>query len=117
MPGSDLDVMLLHAGRRDVGAIAERLWYPIWDEGLKLGHSVCTAREALTLADDDLDTATSLLSACATSPATRAHHRAGARARTGSGSSARSGGCSSCATGRAAPRSRPAKSRSCSSPT
>jgi [protein-PII] uridylyltransferase len=62
-PQSDLDVMLLHAGRRDVASIAERVWYPIWDEGLKLGHSVCTAREALTLADGDMDTATALLSA------------------------------------------------------
>ena len=25
-PGSDLDVILLHNGRRDVGAIAESLW-------------------------------------------------------------------------------------------
>ena len=55
--------MLLHAGRRDVASIAERVWYPIWDAGLKLGHSVCTAREALTLADGDMDTATALLSA------------------------------------------------------
>jgi [protein-PII] uridylyltransferase len=62
-PQSDLDVMLLHAGRRDVGSIAERVWYPIWDASLKLGHSVCTAREALTLADADMDTATALLSA------------------------------------------------------
>jgi [protein-PII] uridylyltransferase len=62
-PQSDLDVMLLHAGRRDIGSIAERVWYPIWDTGLKLGHSVCNAREALTLADGDLDSATALLSA------------------------------------------------------
>ena len=62
-PQSDLDVMLLHAGRRDIGSIAERVWYPIWDASLKLGHSVCTAREALTLADGDMDTATALLSA------------------------------------------------------
>jgi [protein-PII] uridylyltransferase len=61
-PQSDLDVMLLHAGRRDIAAVAERLWYPIWDAGLKLGHSVCTAREALSLADADLDNATALLS-------------------------------------------------------
>ena len=30
-PGSDLDVWLLHDGRADVAAVAERLWYPIWD--------------------------------------------------------------------------------------
>jgi len=62
-PQSDLDVMLLHAGRDDIASIAERVWYPIWDEGLKLGHSVSTIREALTLADTDLDSATALLSA------------------------------------------------------
>jgi [protein-PII] uridylyltransferase len=58
---SDIDVLLLHTGRSDIGAVADRLWYPIWDEGLKLGHAVRTEREALALASDDLDTATSLL--------------------------------------------------------
>jgi len=58
---SDIDVVLLHGGRTDVGTLADRVWYPIWDRGLKLGHAVRTTREALTLAADDLDTATSLL--------------------------------------------------------
>ncbi len=58
---SDIDVVLLHTGRSDIGTLADRLWYPIWDEGVKLGHSVRTVREALALAADDLDTATSLL--------------------------------------------------------
>ncbi|MGH9276449.1 MAG: [protein-PII] uridylyltransferase, partial [Acidimicrobiales bacterium] len=58
---SDIDVVLLHDGRADIGALADRVWYPIWDEGLKLGHAVRTTREALALAADDLDTATSLL--------------------------------------------------------
>ena len=62
-PHSDIDVLLLHTGRPDIAHVAERIWYPIWDEGLKLGHAVRTAKEALALADDDLDTATSLLSA------------------------------------------------------
>ncbi len=62
-PGSDIDVVLLHAGRADVDEIANRVWYPIWDAGLKLGHSVQTPRQALALAAEDLDTATSLLSA------------------------------------------------------
>jgi [protein-PII] uridylyltransferase len=61
-PQSDLDVMLLRHPKRDVSSVAERIWYPIWDAGVKLGHSVCTQREALDLADDDLDTATALLS-------------------------------------------------------
>jgi [protein-PII] uridylyltransferase len=62
-PQSDIDVVLVHTGRRDVRTVAERLWYPIWDQGLKLGHAVRTPKEALGLASDDLDTATALLSA------------------------------------------------------
>src|SRR5581483_425478 len=61
-PGSDLDLVLLHEPKRDVSAVAERLWYPIWDAGLKLGHSVRTVDQALALARQDLDTATALLS-------------------------------------------------------
>src|SRR3954447_16314973 len=62
-PQSDIDVLLLHEPRRDVDRLAEGLWYPVWDEGLKLGHAVRTQREAMRLAADDLDTATALLSA------------------------------------------------------
>lgn len=61
-PQSDIDLLLLHTGQRDIAEIAERIWYPIWDESLKLGHAVRTVKEALALAADDLDTATSLLS-------------------------------------------------------
>lgn len=58
---SDIDVLLLHDGRADIGETADRLWYPIWDQGLKLGHAVRTVKDAMVLAADDLDTATSLL--------------------------------------------------------
>lgn len=58
---SDVDVLLLHDDRADIGAVADRIWYPVWDAGVKLGHAVRTPREALALAADDLDTATSLL--------------------------------------------------------
>lgn len=61
-PESDIDLLLLHVPKTDVSEVADRIWYPIWDEGLKLGHSVRTIKEALALASDDLDTATSLLS-------------------------------------------------------
>ena len=61
-PQSDLDLVLLHRGRRDIAEVADRIWYPIWDSGLKVGHAVRSGREALLLAADDLDTATSLLS-------------------------------------------------------
>ncbi len=62
-PFSDLDVLLLHEDAPDIGQLAENLWYPIWDEGSKLGHAVRTPAEALALARTDLDTATALLSA------------------------------------------------------
>lgn len=60
-PSSDIDVVLVHEGRRDIAAVAEAIWYPVWDAGVKLGHAVRTRDEALSLAEDDLDTATSLL--------------------------------------------------------
>src|SRR6187397_3351930 len=62
-PYSDIDVVLLHNGRPDIAQLAERIWYPIWDEGVKLGHAVRTPKEAFALAEDDLDNATALLSA------------------------------------------------------
>ena len=62
-PQSDIDVMLVHDRRVEISAIAERIWYPVWDQELHLGHSVFTVRDALALGADDLDTATSLLSA------------------------------------------------------
>jgi [protein-PII] uridylyltransferase len=61
-PESDIDLVLLHEPKVDVGAVADHIWYPIWDSGLKLGHAVRTIKGALALASDDLDTATSLLS-------------------------------------------------------
>jgi [protein-PII] uridylyltransferase len=60
-PHSDIDLLLLHQGRSDVTEVAQSIWYPIWDAGLKLGHAVRTVKEAIGLAADDLDTATSLL--------------------------------------------------------
>ncbi len=63
-PQSDLDLLLVYdRGTDEVSAVADALWYPIWDEGLKLGHAVRTVRDTLTLAADDLETATALLSA------------------------------------------------------
>ena len=66
-PGSDLDLILLHRGgrrdRADLSRLAERLWYPIWDRGVKLGHAVRTVKEAVGLAGTDLNTATSQLDA------------------------------------------------------
>jgi hypothetical protein len=60
-PGSDLDVLLLHGGRRDVAAVADRIWYPVWDAGVPLDHSVRTVKEAMAAADRDLKVALGLL--------------------------------------------------------
>ncbi|HEX2038566.1 MAG TPA: nucleotidyltransferase domain-containing protein, partial [Acidimicrobiales bacterium] len=62
-PWSDLDVVLVHAGRKDVRSVADRVWYPIWDAGVALDHSVRTVKEALAVAGDDLKAALGLLDA------------------------------------------------------
>src|SRR5438105_3712481 len=60
-PSSDIDVILLHAKQPAIASIANSIWYPIWDTGVHLGHSVSTPGQALRLASDDLDTATAFL--------------------------------------------------------
>ncbi len=62
-PASDLDLVLLHKGRRDIASVAERIWYPIWDAHLALDHSVRTVKEALFVARDDLKAALGLVDA------------------------------------------------------
>jgi [protein-PII] uridylyltransferase len=57
-PQSDLDLVLFHAKRKDIADIAQRLWYPIWDQNLKLGHAVLTPREAARLASAELERST-----------------------------------------------------------
>jgi [protein-PII] uridylyltransferase len=63
LPGSDLDLLLLHAPSVDVATIADKLWYPIWDAGLKLDHSVRTVPEARRTASKDLKVLMGLLDA------------------------------------------------------
>ncbi|MFE4309369.1 [protein-PII] uridylyltransferase [Streptomyces sp. NPDC056891] len=65
-PRSDLDLLLLHDGTADkaaIAALADRIWYPIWDLGLALDHSVRTAAEARATAADDLKVHLGLLDA------------------------------------------------------
>jgi [protein-PII] uridylyltransferase len=63
-PGSDLDLVLVHDGNRsDVGALADQVWYPVWDTGVGLDHSVRTVEEASAVARDDLKAALGLLDA------------------------------------------------------
>ncbi len=60
-PGSDLDVLLVHDGGRGVAALADALWYPLWDAGFVTGHAARTVKEAVTVADEDLKALTSML--------------------------------------------------------
>ena len=64
-PLSDFDLVLLHDGRsipdKEVSALAERIWYPIWDGGVKLDHSVRTVGQCRSVAAKDLSAAVGLL--------------------------------------------------------
>ena len=115
---SDIDVAA--PPRRSLATsarFADRVWYPIWDEGLKLGHAVRTTREALTLAADDLDTATSLLQIrhlAGDADLTDDLRRPGARAVAEAGQALARGAVAPGARSATRPR---ARWRSCSSPT
>jgi len=64
-PNSDLDLLLVHDGRShsaaEVAALADRLWYPIWDAGLDLDHSVRSLAQCRQVASADLPAAVGLL--------------------------------------------------------
>ncbi len=64
--GSDLDLVLVHDGKRnakEISALAEAVWYPVWDAGVGLDHSVRTIAEATRVADEDFKAALGLLEA------------------------------------------------------
>ncbi len=60
-PYSDLDVALVGGNDVDLGPGVERLWYPLWDSGTKLDHSVRTFDGMLQAGADDLRVALGLL--------------------------------------------------------
>ncbi|GAA0428874.1 [protein-PII] uridylyltransferase [Streptomyces luteireticuli] len=65
-PRSDLDLLLLHHPGADparVAAVADRVWYPVWDMGLALDHAVRTPAGARATAADDLKVHLGLLDA------------------------------------------------------
>ncbi|MDX3229440.1 [protein-PII] uridylyltransferase [Streptomyces sp. ME19-01-6] len=65
-PRSDLDVLLLHDGSADasaIAALADHVWYPVWDMGLALDHSVRTPDQARKTAGEDLKAQLGLLDA------------------------------------------------------
>jgi [protein-PII] uridylyltransferase len=63
LPGSDLDVLLLHRARAGIAALADRIWYPIWDSGTRLDHAVRRPGDAREVARGDLRVALGLLHA------------------------------------------------------
>lgn len=64
-PLSDLDLVLVHDGRSipaaELPELADRLWYPVWDSGLALDHSVRSVARCRAVAGEDLSAATGLL--------------------------------------------------------
>lgn len=60
-PHSDVDLVVVHEPTSDVGAIPEAVWYPVWDQRLRLDHSLRTPKEAVSVARDDLKSALTLL--------------------------------------------------------
>jgi [protein-PII] uridylyltransferase len=70
-PFSDLDIMFLHSGGMVSGgepspylaAIADGVLYPLWDIGLKLGHSVRSIDDCVQIANSDLQSKTALIEA------------------------------------------------------
>src|SRR5450759_1872345 len=64
-PLSDFDLVLLHDGRslsrKEITSLADRIWYPIWDGGARLDHSVLTGGECRSVAAGDLSAAVGLL--------------------------------------------------------
>jgi [protein-PII] uridylyltransferase len=63
LPGSDLDVLMLHDGRDGIARIADRIWYPVWDSGARLDHAVRTVPQARRVARSDLKVVLGLLHA------------------------------------------------------
>ncbi|WP_268896115.1 [protein-PII] uridylyltransferase [Gordonia zhaorongruii] len=62
---SDLDLILVHDDRYPdrLNEVADGLWYPIWDAGISLDHSVRSVPEAMKVAREDVTAALGLLDA------------------------------------------------------
>jgi [protein-PII] uridylyltransferase len=63
VPHSDLDLVLVHDRRPDADRLAEAMWYPLWDAGIGLDHSVRTPGQVVQVAATDLRAALGLLEA------------------------------------------------------
>src|SRR5215207_7451098 len=62
-PHGDLDLVLVHEGRPEIAAVADARWYPVWDAGVRLDHSVRSVAEAVAVASSDVKAGLGLLDA------------------------------------------------------
>ncbi len=62
-PFSDLDVVLVHDAAVETGEWAGQIWYPLWDSGANIDHSVRSVEEVLEQSAADLRVATGMLDA------------------------------------------------------
>jgi [protein-PII] uridylyltransferase len=64
-PFSDIDVMLLHRGTKEISPhleeMVEQVLYLLWDSGFKVGHSTRSIKEAIAQANQDMRTKTAML--------------------------------------------------------
>jgi [protein-PII] uridylyltransferase len=60
-PYSDLDVVLVGEDAAVLRKVGEQVWYPLWDSGANLDHSVRTLEQMVTAADGDLRVGLGLL--------------------------------------------------------
>jgi len=62
-PHGDVDLVLVHDDRPEIAAVADALWYPIWDAGVRLDHSVRSVADAVSVASTDTKAGLGLLDA------------------------------------------------------
>ncbi len=69
-PHSDIDFMFLHNGQVAVGRplphlsrLIDGVLYPLWDTGLKVGHAVRSIDDCVKIANEDMQSKTSLIEA------------------------------------------------------